>query len=120
MAEDRPAASGRPLVIPGVVTAAMLLLALGPWPYGYYTLLRLVACATAAGFAFHGYAGGRMWAVWTFGFVALLFNPIVPVHLSRSAWRPINVVAAVLFAVGDFPASTPRRRRVGSTRRRCQ
>lgn len=88
----------------------MLVLALGPWPYGYYTLLRWVTCATAVIFAFHGHAGGKMWALWTFGFVALLFNPIAPVYLSREAWRPIDLITAVLFAVGTFTLPPPPRR----------
>jgi hypothetical protein len=110
MAEDGSAASRRPLIVPGGATAVMLLLALGPWPYAYYTLLRWVTCATAAIFAFSGYASGKMWALWTFGFVALLFNPIVPIYLSRETWQPIDLATAVLFAGGALTLSLPPRR----------
>ena len=34
-----------------------------------------------------------------FGFIAVLFNPLIPIHLSREIWQPIDVVCATLFVV---------------------
>lgn len=75
--------------------AAMLAVAALPLPYGYYQLLRLVATgafAWAAVIAFQrGYAGRG------FGFVVLtlLFNPVLPVYLSKALWVPIDLGAAL-------------------------
>ena len=87
----------RPHFIPTIITAVMLLLALAPWPYGYYQLLRFVVCGAAAYVAFMAYNWQKIWAVWLFGFIAVLFNPLIPVHLSREAWQPIDIICVILF-----------------------
>ena len=89
----------RPHFIPGIITAVMLLLALAPWPYGYYQLLRFVVCGAAAYVAFMAYNWQKLWATWLFGIIAVLFNPLIPIHLSREAWQPIDITCAVLFIV---------------------
>lgn len=38
-------------------------------------------------------------ASWWFGGVALLFNPIIPIHGNREAWRPLDVAAGVGFLI---------------------
>ncbi len=97
----------RPHLIPSLIAAGMLLLALAPWPYGYYQLLRFVACGVAVYIAYTAYAWQKMWAVWAFGFVALLFNPLIPIHLSREIWQPIDVACAILFIVMAFVLKKP-------------
>jgi len=87
----------RPHAIPCVIAAAFLLGALARWPYGYYTLLRWVTCAGAVYVALTAQGWKHIVWVWVFGFVAVLFNPLVPVHLSREIWQPIDVAAAALF-----------------------
>lgn len=84
-----------------LVPAAALLLALLPLPYGFYTFLRLAVCGAAALLAYREWAAGGTVTVWmvVLGALALLFNPLVPVHLSREAWAPIDVGAALLFVV---------------------
>ena len=86
-------------VIPAVVAALMLFGALGDWPYGYYQLLRFVVCGVSVYVAFIAYGWEKLWAAWLFGFVAVLFNPLLPIHLSRDLWQPIDVICAVLFVV---------------------
>jgi hypothetical protein len=34
---------------------------------------------------------------WLFGFIAVLFNPVVIVHLSRDLWQPIDTLCGVVF-----------------------
>jgi len=89
----------RPHLIPAIIAALMLLLALAPWPYGYYQLLRLVVCGVSVYTAFVTYQWGKLWATWVFGFIAILFNPLIPIHLSRKIWQPIDVVCGILFMV---------------------
>jgi hypothetical protein len=91
-------------VVPAVVwfvPIAMLLIALLPLPIGFYTLLRLVVCAAAAYLAVEDYrARGSVgfWLVVLAG-VALLFNPLTPIFLSRDQWAPIDVLGAVVFVL---------------------
>ena len=85
-----------------LLPAAMLVIALAPLPYGYYTLLRLVVCICAAVIAYQSYqksAGAiNAWFVGLVG-VVLLFNPIIPIHLSRAVWAPLDLaIAAFLVA----------------------
>ncbi|HXJ94944.1 MAG TPA: DUF6804 family protein [Terriglobia bacterium] len=85
--------------VPAIVSAVLLLLAvLGRWPYGFYTLLRLGACGGAVYLAVQANALRRFAWAWIMGGVAVLFNPLVPIRLPRSAWQVIDVVAAVVFA----------------------
>ncbi len=92
----------RPHLIPSLIAAAMLLLALAELPYGYYQLLRFVVCGAGVYVAYTAYQWQKMWAVWLFGFVALLFNPLIPIYLSREMWQPIDVACAILFIVIVF------------------
>jgi hypothetical protein len=100
MGEDWSFISKRPLIVPAAIAAVMLLGALGSWPYGYFTLLRWVVCTIAVVFAVYAYKVQRAWASWVFGALAILFNPLVPVHLSRKTWPPVDVAAAMVFIVG--------------------
>lgn len=81
-----------------IATAVMLVLAVLPLPYGYYTALRIVVCG-AAGFLVY-----QLWnqdgSFWLFGFfaVAILFNPLIPIHLTKAIWQPIDLGTAAYFA----------------------
>jgi hypothetical protein len=75
----------------------MLFLALADLPYGYYTLLRILVCAVGAYGAYLAYSAGRHGWTWTFGAIAVLFNPIIPVYLGREVWAPIDVGVGIVF-----------------------
>ncbi len=65
------------------------------WPYGYYVLLRLlVAAAAVATLATSQQERARNWMV--LGALLLVFNPVVPIHLNRVLWVPIDLMAAWL------------------------
>jgi hypothetical protein len=67
-------------------------------PYGFYTLLRLVVTITAGLVAYGWLQRDRGSVVpFAFGGIAILFNPLIPVHLSRAAWAPIDLVVAAAF-----------------------
>ncbi len=99
--------------VPCLIAAAMALVAIANLPYGYYTLMRLVVCATAIFVVVVGAKSGQMWAVWLYGILALLFNPVVPVHLTKGLWQPLDIVtgaalvgAAIVVRRKPQPAST--------------
>ena len=83
-----------------IVPAAMLLIAIAPLPYGYYQLLKLVIFLAGGWIGFQFWTRGRTMQAVPFILMALLFNPIFPVHLSRGMWMVLNVGGAILFAVG--------------------
>ena len=77
----------------------MLVAALFPWPYGYYNFLRFCVCGAAAFLAYqqwtHDNAASKWVVIW--GMIAVLYNPFVPVHLTREIWTTLNVATAVAF-----------------------
>jgi hypothetical protein len=83
-----------------VIASALLLVATERMPYGYYTLTRIVVCGLGAFFAYVGWEGGLVSRVWStiFGLVAVLFNPIFPIYLSRGTWYGIDISVAFIFA----------------------
>jgi len=93
---------------PAVVSAIILMLSFFSWPYGFYTLLKLVVTAAAIYYTYYLYkilARQNFW-FWGFVFIAILFNPIVPVTLGdKSIWLIIDVIVAIFLLVGIFKSS---------------
>ena len=87
------------IIIAKLVAAGVLLGALGRHPYGYYTLLRWVVCGVSAFAAFRATEFKKTGWAWALAIVALIFNPLVPVHLSRETWAFVDVTTAVLILV---------------------
>lgn len=86
-----------------IIAAILLVLAIPPgWPYGFYQFLRLTIFITAAIVAW-GFYNSKLtpWA-WVFGSVAFLFNPLIPIHLDKSSWVPIDFMAAMLFFLAAY------------------
>jgi hypothetical protein len=83
-----------------IIPAGMLLFAIGRWPYGYYMLLRVVILAAALLLAGFLYQRAKSFTIWIglFLVVAIVFNPIVPLHLTRAVWAILNIATAALFA----------------------
>lgn len=104
---NQHAFTARPHAVPAAVAALSLLAALGQWPYDYYTLLRFVVCGAGAYTAFVMYQWHRTGLAWLFGFIAVLFNPIVAVHLSRDLWQAIDLIVAAVFVVAAAAIRKP-------------
>ena len=90
-----------------LIAAGMLVVAVGRHPYSYYTLMRFAVCIVAAYAGFRSSERRQQGWMWTFGGIAVLFNPFIPIHLDRSTWAVLDVVAA-----GVFVASLMNRRLV--------
>ena len=89
--------------IPQIIVILMLLWALNPDnPYGYYILLRWVLCGVFAYLAFQAFEREREGLVWVLGITALIYNPIIPVHLNRELWSIINVITIGIAIVPIF------------------
>ncbi len=81
----------------------MLLAALLPWPYGYYNFLRFCVCGAAAFLAYQQWTHDDAASKWVVVLVAiaLLYNPFVPVYLTREIWTVLNVGTAIAL-VGHY------------------
>ena len=80
-----------------LIAAVMLLLSILPLPYGYYSLLRLVVTISSILGILIFYKEGDSKAVFCLGFICLLFNPFIPIHLDRMVWAPIDIISAIYF-----------------------
>ena len=79
-----------PLVVLGV--------GLLPMPYGYYFLSRLVVCGCAIYYAVQFSGQSDTTLVWVFGFFAVLYNPIIPIHLGeKGLWIVVNLITVGVF-----------------------
>ena len=67
-----------------------------PLPYGYYMLLRFVETGVFAWAALVSYERNGQSLPWVFGLLALLFNPIIKIHLPKEFWAFIDIGAALL------------------------
>ena len=86
------------LKIPYLAAILLSLIALAPMPYGYYMFLKIVVTACAGITAYLDYqAGNRGALVWGCAGIAILFNPIIPVHLVKEIWMFFNICVAGLF-----------------------
>lgn len=86
----RPPAPRHPLLprlapwIAPVLASLMLLLALTTCEDGYYILLRWVVFATAGWIALQLHKASRPGWFWIMLLLALLYNPLIPVHLGEA------------------------------------
>lgn len=82
--------------------AGLLLIAVLELPYGYYGFMRLCVCASSAIVAYLWFDRTKSLTLVTvvFALTAVLYNPIIRVHLDRSVWAPINLATAAAFVVG--------------------
>ena len=69
-----------------------------PMPYGYYFLSRLVVCVCAVYYAIQFIGKNDNTLAWIFGFFAILYNPIIPIHLgAKGLWIVVNIITAYVF-----------------------
>lgn len=93
-----------------LIAAVLLFAALGRHAYDYYTILRWIACGTAAFTAFQAAQSKKTGWLVVFIIVAVVLNPIAPLHLKRDTWALVDIAAAVLLLVSIplFDAHKPR------------
>jgi len=86
-----------------VIAIAMLLWALVPVnPYGYYIVLRFAICGILIYLAFRARELEKSTWIWLFAISAIVYNPLIRVHLTREIWSVVNVATIVLFAWAIF------------------
>jgi hypothetical protein len=78
------------------VALTAVLLALAPWPYAYYQLLRWFLCGLMAYGVYISIDKPKPWVPWVLGGFAVLYNPVIPIHLGREIWSVVNLITAVV------------------------
>ena len=81
------------------VTAGMLIAGIFPLPYGYYTLLRLVATTVFLWAAVIAFNRNEKSLPWLFAILAFLFNPIISIYLPKILWMIIDGASALILIV---------------------
>lgn len=85
----------------------MLLWALNPDnPYGYYILLRWACCAIFAYLTLQAVTHEQKGWGWILGIIAVVYNPILRVHLTREIWSSVNVATIVVAVTSVFTLKT--------------
>jgi len=84
-----------PMFLPAYVAAGIALLALFPWPYGYYVFLRWALTITAALLTVHAVRSRQQ--AWLFLSIPMmiLLAPAVFIVLDREIWAFLDFAAAV-------------------------
>lgn len=98
-----------PAVMPASIGGAALVLAILQMPYEFYVLLRWVVPAMAIWICTIASGQKRTGWVVVFTLVAVLWNPLIPFEMPRSAWVLPDIIGAILFAraAANLPASKP-------------
>lgn len=85
-----------------LAVAMSLVLALTATSPTYFSLLRVLTSLAALETAWLAFQQGRQPWVVTFSFIAVLWNPIYPIRMSREAWHVLDIAAAGLFAASTL------------------
>lgn len=94
-----------PKYIGTTIPCILLLNALADMPYWYYTLLRVTICATAIGkLLSNKNAAARIIYIG----IALLYNPLAPVHLTRDIWEPVNLATIAILLLLRYLSPSPK------------
>jgi len=81
-----------------IAPIAVMAIGVLPMPYGYYTLSRLVVCSCSIYFAHRLYVQSKSTLIWIFGVIAVLYNPLVPIHLyQKEIWIVVNILTSAVF-----------------------
>ena len=69
------------------------------FPYGIYTLLRIVVTLSSAFIIYDNYKkiNNVNPRIGIFSIILLVFNPIFPIKLNRELWLPIDLITAAIY-----------------------
>jgi hypothetical protein len=107
--DDVPLITVYPAIIPSVIGAFFLLVGFLGASYEFYVVLRWAVTSMAIWMC--TIASGQKRTVWVVAFtgMALLFNPFIPISMTREFWVVPDIIGGVLFATagGKLRASRP-------------
>ena len=79
--------------------AVLLFIAVAPLPYGFYTFMRIIVCGCAGYMAYYSFSAEEesLWS-WFLGFIAILYNPVATIHMTKEIWMVVDALTGVLFS----------------------
>lgn len=78
---------------------SLLLIAVAPLPYGFYTFTKIVVCGFSAVLSYQNFNAAdkkSIWA-WFFLYIAILFNPFIAIHMQKEIWMVVDIALGFLF-----------------------
>ena len=90
------------ITIVKIIAITMLFWALADNPYGYYQILRWVIAGVTGYSAYLAYEQGKNAWTWILAIIAILLNPIAPIHLDRETWSVLNIIIAAIIFISIF------------------
>jgi hypothetical protein len=85
-----------------VVAIMLLFWALADNSYNYYQFLRWTILIIGGYSACIAYKNEEMGWAWIFSIMAILFNPIIPFYLTKSAWQTLDLITGFVFLISVF------------------
>jgi hypothetical protein len=84
------------LLIPGIF---LCIVPFFKFPYGIYTLLRIVVTLSSAFIIYDNYKkiNNVNATIVIFSIILIVFNPIFPIRLNRELWLPIDLITAAIY-----------------------
>ncbi len=89
-------------IILGIATLFLFAALFNGWPYGFFTLLRFVVFVASTYIAWMAYEAQKEKWIWIFGFLAVLFNPFIVIHLNRETWGVIDLIVGIFMIISVF------------------
>jgi hypothetical protein len=89
--------------LPQIIAMLFLIWALNPTnPYGYYRLLRVVCFIVFAYLSYKSIIFHQKDWTWVLGTGAVIYNPLIPLHMTRGIWTVVNLATAILLCASIF------------------
>src|SRR5678815_3314170 len=89
-------------LIARVLATGLLVWALAKHPIGYYTILRLVTCTVCAYGVYVAIQRKQVGWAFAFGAIAMLFQPLFPLRMTRQTWVYVDVATAFFLVATIF------------------
>ena len=87
--------NSKTIIVIGITT---LLLAVIPiWPYSFYIMLRLYIFVLALYLAYKAKQSSLTNDIIYLLIIAIIYNPLIPIHLTRAIWTPIDIAVGIFF-----------------------
>jgi len=97
-------------IIASILPSVFLLLALiDGLPYGFYSFLRLIVFFTNGYLSWLAIKSKKLFWVWFYGLIVILFNPIIPIYLGRDIWSIVDVLTAFIIIISLFIFKLPKK-----------
>lgn len=77
------------------IAAGFLFIGALPLPYGYYMLLRFIACGVFGWAAYIAFDRNEEILPWILIILTIVFNPFVKIHFPKEIWAVIDLCSGV-------------------------